>query len=139
MIRYALKCKEGHGFESWFQSAAAFEGLAGRGLLSCAVCGSAEVEKALMAPKVAVQSKPPAKPLSAPANPVEARLAALRQKVERDATYVGGKFAEEARRIHDAQEETPIYGEANAQQVKGLLEDGVPIAPLPFVPKSKAN
>ncbi|HAC48262.1 MAG TPA: DUF1178 domain-containing protein, partial [Sulfitobacter sp.] len=52
MIRYALKCEAGHGFDSWFQSAAAFDSLARGGHLSCAVCGSAEVRKSLMAPRV---------------------------------------------------------------------------------------
>lgn len=134
MIRYALKCDDGHGFESWFQSAAAFDTLAARDMVNCPQCGSGRVEKALMAPKVDTKSA-----LSVPASRAEEKLAALRRKVESEATYVGGGFADEARRLHDAQVETPIYGEANAQQIKGLLEDGVPIAPLPFLPKSKVN
>jgi len=57
MIRYALKCAEGHSFESWFQSADAFDGLAAKGLVSCAVCGGTDVKKALMAPKVAAETQ----------------------------------------------------------------------------------
>ncbi|MCK0166295.1 DUF1178 family protein [Jannaschia sp. S6380] len=132
MIRYSLKCTEGHAFEAWFPSADAYDGLRERGLVSCAVCGSIEVEKAVMAPRVGG--------LSEPATAVEAKIAALRRKVEAEATYVGGRFAEEARAIH--QSETPdraIYGEANAAEVRGLLADGVPVAPLPFRPKTKAN
>lgn len=133
MIRYALRCKDGHAFESWFASADAFDGLAERGLLSCAVCGSAEVSKALMAPKVAGAGAPPDRA------EVEKKLAALRQKVEAEATYVGPRFAAEARAIHEAGQEKPIYGEANAAEAKALIEDGIPVAPLPFLPKAKVN
>lgn len=132
MIRYALKCTQGHSFETWFQSADAFQAQSERGLVSCAVCGSSEVEKALMAPKVGG--------LSEPATALEGRIAALRRKVEAEATYVGGRFAAEARAIHEHKvPDRAIYGEANAAEIKGLLEDGVPVAPLPFRPKAKAN
>lgn len=134
MIRYALRCSDGHGFESWFQSGDAFDTLAAKGLVTCSVCGSADVAKALMAPKVDTQGT-----VAAPPSDLESRLTALRKKVESEATWVGGRFAEEARKLHDAQVAKPIYGEANAQQVKGLLEAGVPIAPLPFRPKAKVN
>ncbi|UWQ16451.1 DUF1178 family protein [Jannaschia sp. M317] len=133
MIRYSLRCKDGHGFESWFQSADAFDTLSARGLVSCATCGSTEVEKALMAPKVQ------AKPLSAPVTEVERKIAALRAKVEAEATYVGNRFAEEARAIHETGGDKPIWGEANATEAKALIEDGIPVAPLPFLPKQKAN
>lgn len=130
MIRYALKCSDGHCFESWFASAEAYDGLAGRGLVTCAACGSTEVGKALMAPEVAARSG---------AEEVTRRIAALRAKVEAEATYVGPRFAAEARAIHAAESDRPIYGEANADEVRSLLEDGIPVAPLPFLPKSKAN
>lgn len=135
MIKYALKCSDGHGFESWFQSAAAYDALAAKGLVSCAVCGGAQVSKALMAPKV----NDGAGALTTPTSDVEGKIAALRKKVESEATYVGGKFAEEARRLHDDKIDKPIYGEASGPEVKRLLDDGVPVAPLPFLPKSKAN
>lgn len=138
MIRYALKCAEGHDFDSWFQSADAFDGLAEKGLLSCAVCGSSKVQKALMAPKVTTDQ--PEKPLARPASEMERKIAEMRDKLEREATYVGGRFAEEARAIHDSEKpDRPIWGEANLQEAKSLIEDGIPVAPLPFMPKSKAN
>lgn len=130
MIRYALKCSEGHEFESWFASAAAYDGLAGRGLVSCSTCGSSEVAKALMAPKVSARRGQ---------DDVTRRIAALRAKVEAEATYVGPRFAAEARAIHESESDRAIYGEANADEVRSLLEDGIPVAPLPFLPKSKAN
>lgn len=131
MIRYALKCAEGHAFESWFQSAAAFDTLSARGLVSCIACGGTRVEKALMAPKVAGAVDP--------AEAAAQKLAAYRRKVEAEATYVGGRFAEEARAIHGTDADRAIYGEANGAEVRALLEDGIPIAPLPFRPRAKSN
>ncbi|WGH78889.1 DUF1178 family protein [Jannaschia ovalis] len=137
MIRYALKCAEGHEFESWFQSADAFDGLAAKGMVSCAHCGSDRVEKALMAPKVAPKTKGE---LTVPASEVEKKIAALRRKVEAEATYVGPRFAEEARRIHASDTpEKPVWGEARPDEARALLEEGIGVAPLPFLPKQKAN
>ncbi len=138
MIRYALRCAGGHAFESWFQSADAFDGLAAKGMVSCATCGSRDVSKSLMAPKVGSRQ-------DASETPLEAKIAAFRRKVESEATYVGGRFATEARALHEAAQaadrraDKAIYGEANAREVRSLLEDGVPIAPLPFMPKAKTN
>ena len=136
MVRYSLSCADGHGFESWFQSAQAFDDLASRGLLSCAECGSSRVEKALMAPAVATRDTP----LATPRSPQEAMLAAMRRHVEENSDYVGPSFATEARKMHlgDAPERA-IWGEASPSEAKSLIEDGIPVAPLPFVPKTRAN
>lgn len=136
MVRYSLSCADGHLFESWFQSAKAFDDLAARGLLSCVECGSPKVEKALMAPSVST-SRPD---LAAPQDKREAMLAALRRQVEENSDYVGLSFAAEARRIHagDAPERN-IWGEAKPDEAKALLEEGIPVAPLPFLPKRSAN
>jgi hypothetical protein len=154
MIRYALKCAEGHGFDSWFQSAAAFDHLAERGLLSCSVCGSSDVTKAIMAPRVApsdgdgsqnannlpVSSAPPTETLSAPDGKLHEMIQAMRKHVEENSTYVGKNFVKEARAIHDGTApERMIHGEAAPGEAKALIEEGVQIAPLPFLPKSKAN
>ncbi|MDP3338765.1 DUF1178 family protein [Frigidibacter sp.] len=145
MIRYALTCPKDHSFESWFQSADAFDRLTASGLVSCTVCGATEVTKSLMAPAVrparkAGEAEPAPRPLSAPANPAEEALAALRRKVEENSEYVGMNFAAEARAIHDG--DAPgraIYGEARLDEAKKLIEDGVPVAPLPFMPGRKTN
>ena len=143
MIRYTLACNKGHQFESWFQSAEAFDDLKAAGHLSCAMCGSGKVEKAMMAPQVrpAKAAKAPEKaPLSTPASPEETAMAELRKKVETESDYVGMQFAKEARAMHDG--DAPLrsmYGEAKPEEAKSLIEDGVPVAPLPFVPKSKTN
>lgn len=146
MIRYSLKCPEGHGFDSWFPSAGAFDGQLARGLVSCPVCGSTEIEKTLMAPavrparKAAAAPAPAERPLTAPQSDLETALAALRRQVEENSEYVGMNFATEARKIHAGNApERAIYGEAKPDEARKLIEDGVPVAPLPFMPARKTN
>lgn len=153
MIQYALKCPDGHQFDSWFQNAAAFDKLRQAGMVTCAVCGSGDIEKAIMAPRVrpARSAVPPGqetelvaapkeRPLSAPASAAEQALAEIKKHIEANSDYVGKNFAKEARAIHSGDApERAIYGEANADEAKSLIEDGVPVAPLPFRPGRKSN
>lgn len=140
MIHYDLICANDHGFDSWFQSADGFDRLVAAGQVACPRCGSVEVRRALMAPAVAQGSGREARPLGEPREGIEAALAELRRQVEANSEYVGMNFAAEARAIHDgAAPERAIYGEARPDEAKKLIEDGVPVAPLPFLPKRKAN
>lgn len=150
MIRYSLHCPENHRFDSWFQSAGAFEALASGGHLSCPVCGSVRVEKALMAPAVLPSrgagevAKPsqdlPPTDLQHPVDDREAALAALRRAVEENSDYVGENFVAEVRAIQDGlAPERSIYGEARLDEARKLLDEGIPVAPLPFLPMRKVN
>lgn len=145
MIRYSLKCEQDHSFDSWFQSAEAFEKLLDAGMITCSVCGALGVEKAVMAPQVRVARETagksaPTGPLSAPASPAEQALAEMRKKVEENSENVGKDFAAVARAIHDGDApERPIYGEAKVQDAKALIDDGIPVMPLPWGDKGKAN
>jgi hypothetical protein len=146
MIRYTLKCGAGHRFESWFQDADAFTALAGSGALACPVCGTATVDKDLMAPSVRPGRKAgavegAARPdLTEPASELEAAIAALRKQIAENSEYVGMNFATEARKIHDGDApERAIHGEARPEEARKLLEDGLPVAPLPFLPGRKMN
>ena len=131
MIRYSLRCAEDHVFESWFRSAEAFDSLIEGGGLSCPECGNAEVEKALMAPRVRQADQP--------GTPAE-MIRALRREVEKNSDYVGDRFATEARAIHDGTApKRSIWGEATRGDARKLVEDGVPVAPLPFRPQRKMN
>jgi hypothetical protein len=148
MIRYSLKCGEGHGFESWFHNADAFQALKSAGQLACPVCGNAGIEKELMAPAVlparptgAAKPEQPERPdLSAPASELEQQIAALRRQIEENSEYVGMNFAAEARRMHsgDAPERS-IHGEAKPDEARQMIEEGLPVAPLPFLPARKVN
>jgi|TARA_R110002049_G_scaffold23781_6_gene84665 hypothetical protein len=148
MIRYALKCEAGHGFDSWFQSAAAFDSLSKAGHLSCAVCGSDDVSKSLMAPRVTsgdavaapTVTDKRAPTLSKPQNDVEKAVEALRLKVEGSSDYVGKNFVKEARAMHEGKSpERSIYGEARLDQARALVDEGVPLIPLPFRPRQKLS
>jgi hypothetical protein len=140
MIRYNLSCDQGHDFDSWFQSAAAYDRLAGQGHVACALCGSTAVEKALMAPALRPADRTEAAPLATPQSELEQKLAALRAHIEETSDYVGLSFAAEARAMHDGLiPERAIHGEARPDEARRLIEDGIPVAPLPFLPKAKAN
>jgi hypothetical protein len=174
MIRYALTCNQGHSFESWFQNSAAFDKQAKRLLVTCPVCGSAEVEKAMMTPNLASGSAradavgpqppgpapappnptppPPLQPAPAPPippkNPVammspperelRQKLKELRDHITKNASYVGPRFPEEARKIHYGEtEHRSIYGEASPEEAKELHEEGIEFHPLPILPDDK--
>ncbi|MEM7497799.1 MAG: DUF1178 family protein [Pseudomonadota bacterium] len=165
MIRFALRCSKGHAFDAWFASNATFDDLRKAGALACAECGDPTVEKALMAPAVrtAETAKATAKPgggagaavapagpaqtppaeappsLTTPASPQEAMRAALRAKIEAVSDNVGRDFAAEARRIHAGEApERPILGEASQAEAKALIEDDIPVMPLPWMSKRNA-
>jgi len=150
MIKFTLKCDQDHSFESWFQSGDAFDALATAGHVTCVMCGSKDVKKSLMAPRVrparnAVASvgtdgDATSMALTAPQSQAEMALAEMRKKVEDNSDYVGSNFAKEARDMHlgDAPARS-IYGTAGPEEAKALIEDGVPVVPLPFIPKESAN
>ena len=141
MIRYALLCEHEHGFEGWFAASADFDDQQARGLLDCPICGSKAVRKAIMAPAVAgtrrrSQNEPPAQ---AQAMMMEA-MGRIRKHVEENFDDVGDAFAAEARAIHEGRsEDRGIYGQASASEVRALVEDGVPVAPLPPEPRKKSE
>lgn len=140
MIRYSLTCRADHAFESWFQSAEAFDGLSAAGHITCPICGGAKVNKSLMAPTVRPGRKAAAPSLRDPGTAQEAALAALRAEVEAKSDYVGVNFVAEARAMHEGNApERSIYGEARPDEAIKLLEDGIPVAPLPFMPSRKTN
>ena len=157
MIRYALVCENGHDFESWFQDSAAYDKQAKRGLVACPHCGSAKVEKAIMAPRLAgsrkrertMPTEPPARAAAAPKkapvamiSPQErelrGKLKELRDHLTKNADHVGPKFPEEARKMHYGEtEHRSIYGEASPQEAKDLAEEGIEFHPLPILPEER--
>lgn len=141
MIRYALRCAKTHDFESWFQSASGFDALLAAGQIACPLCGDTQVSKSLMAPTVRPARKAGSKPsLTEPLSDAEAAMAELRRKVEENADYVGVNFVAEARRMHEGEiDQRSIYGEAKPEEAIALLEEGIPVAPLPFIPARKVS
>lgn len=140
LINYSLHCPQDHQFDAWFKSAAAFDEQQARGIVTCPVCGSAEIGKALMAP--ALSRAHSDKHAVSAGHPDQAKiremLRALRQKVTSEADYVGDKFAEEARKIHfEEAEARGIYGEATREEVVAMVEEGIEFMPLPDLPEDR--
>jgi len=137
VIQYSLICENAHKFDAWFKSAAAYDEQHARGIVTCPVCMSEVVEKAIMAPAV---NRTDGERVSLSAGHPEARqlremMRALRKKVTSEADYVGDKFADEARKIHFKESDARgIYGEATRDEVTGLIEDGIDFMPLPNLP-----
>ncbi len=137
MIQFSLLCAEEHTFDGWFRSNADFDQQFERGLVTCPVCGSSKVEKALMAPAVSTSRKREKISLAQNAEQQQAmkQLREMTEKVKENADYVGDQFASEARKIHFGEvDQRGIYGEATAEEAKGLIEDGVSFVPLPKLP-----
>ena len=154
MIRYTLRCDHGHAFESWFQSSTAYEAQEKRKLVSCPVCGSAKVERAIMAPQIVSKkgresavpapaaaaatevAAPAATPLlMAQERELRAKLKELREHIVKNADNVGERFPNEARKMHYGDiEHRPIYGEASPDEARALIDEGVEVTPLPVLP-----
>lgn len=134
MIVFDLICQDrGDVFEAWFNSSSDYDDQSARGLVQCPVCQSNRVGKAPMAPRVAAKST---------GQDVAAQLAALQAAVLKDSEWVGDRFADEARAIHLGEAQArAIHGNATAAQAKSLVDEGIPVAPLPIpvVPPNQVN
>jgi hypothetical protein len=164
MIHYHLRCKKGHAFESWFQSSSAYEQQERRKLVNCPVCGSTDVERAIMAPQIVSKkgrdsapssssSEPAGVPapaaeasLPAPSTPLlmaqerelRAKLKELRDHIVKNADNVGERFPNEARKMHYGDiEHRPIYGEASPDEARALIDEGVEVMPVPTLPDDR--
>ncbi|MET0274785.1 MAG: DUF1178 family protein [Phenylobacterium sp.] len=141
MIKYALACEHDHEFEGWFGASADFDDQQAKGYLECPVCGSKAVRKQIMAPAISGTKRTArdAQPAQMQAMMMEA-MGRVRKHVEENFDDVGDTFAREARAIHEGRaEDRGIYGQATKQEVRDLVEDGVPIAALPPEPPKKTK
>ena len=134
MIIFDLKCApQGHVFEAWFGSGEEYQAQKARGLVSCPLCGSGEVEKAPMAPAVGAKGNRSGDP---PPEQVKALLGAMAEAQKQmldKSEHVGPRFADEARAIHLGEAEArAIHGQATPEQAGELRDEGIPVAPLPF-------
>jgi hypothetical protein len=154
MIRYTLRCEQDHSFESWFQNSAAYDSQVKRKLVTCPVCSSTRVEKAIMAPRiVGKKGRDKAAPVAAPAEAavsestslmmaqereLRAKIKELRDHIVKNADNVGERFTNEARAMHYGDKEhRPIYGEASPEEARALVDEGVEVSPLPTLPEDR--
>jgi hypothetical protein len=133
MIVFDLKCAvQGHVFEGWFGSSEDYESQSARGLVTCPICGDADVGKAPMAPRVGAKGN------QVPADPAAikkalAEMADLQKRMLENSDFVGDRFPDEARAIHLGEAEArAIHGRASRDEAKTLADEGIPVAPLPF-------
>jgi hypothetical protein len=146
MIKYTLACDKDHAFESWFPDSDSYERQARRSLIACPDCGSTRVAKAIMAPAVVGSRKretpPAAEAAAGPVALIDERQQRLRERVRRlreeivaNTHDVGRRFPEEARAIHEGDAPArSIRGQATSEEARALIEDGVGVLPLPFLP-----
>jgi hypothetical protein len=155
MIRYSLRCERGHAFESWFQSSSAYDSQVKRKLVTCPACGSAKVEKSIMAPQIVSKKRrdsaapapaastdvtaPASTPLMmAQERELRTKLRELRDHIVKNADNVGERFSNEARKMHYGDiEHRPIYGEASPEEARSLIKEGVEVSPLPVLPEDR--
>ena len=166
MIKYALICDQGHTFESWFSNAEGYESQVKRGFVECPTCQTKQVSKAMMAPAVSTSrrkdaiaaqtaamlaqaaSPPPAAAAPEPARPValldesqqalRAMVRELHEKLTENSTDVGDRFTTEARDMQSGDTPLrPIHGRATLEEAKALIEEGVPVMPLPTLPDER--
>jgi len=140
MIKYSLRCAQGHGFEAWFSNSGAYETQASARQILCPNCGNDGIQKALMTPNVVSgrsrETQAPSPPAPNPQAEIVAMVRRLREHVAQHSEYVGPRFAEEARKIHHEEAEPRgIHGEASEKDVKLLKEEGVEFYPLPALPE----
>ena len=150
MIKFTLLCARGHEFESWFQSGEAFDAQVKSGLVLCPLCQATDVTKAIMAPAIASRGgAEQAEPLAQAGAGAQAKFAlldrrdlesramihALRRRILEKADDVGMRFAEEARKIHNGLAPgRQIHGQASIRDARALIEEGVPVLPVPPLP-----
>jgi len=142
MIVFDLKCSDGHVFEAWFASSAAYAEQKAGGLVACPMCGSGDIDKAVMAPNIGAKGSQSGGVPPEAMKAAMAALAAAQGKALENSTWVGTAFAEKARSMHLGEAPTAqIHGQATREEARALVEEGVPVAPLPLpvVPPEASN
>jgi hypothetical protein len=143
MIVFDLRCGGAHVFEAWFGSTSDYESQCERGLIACPLCGDTRIAKAVMAPAVGAKGNRSdgsrAVVVAENAEPPHAALLAAQRLMEAASDYVGGDFAVQARAMHDSDTPRSIYGEATLAEARALVDDGIPVLPLPFRPLIRSD
>ncbi|MDQ0456505.1 DUF1178 family protein [Rhizobium paknamense] len=138
MIRYQLICDQGHEFEGWFSESADFERQKESGFLTCPMCASTAISKMLMAPSVATARKKEERQMVAFDQAQREAYLKLKEAVaaiKANSEDVGERFPEEARKIHYGEADARgIIGQASPDEARSLIEEGIEVAPLPFLP-----
>jgi len=137
MIKYNLKCKNQHEFESWFSDSKEFEKLKQKKLLECIFCKSKYIDKSIMAP-VIVQTTKKAEEKNSKEEftKFKKELLNIRSFVEKNFENVGDKFSKEVRNLYyDKSKKKNIYGITTKEEREELEEEGIELASIPWIDK----
>ena len=138
MIKYSLRCSDGHNFEAWFSSSKAYEDQTQDSLVLCPLCDSREIKKNIMSPNIGKKGNK--SNINNDVKKIEVMMNKVRKHVEKNYEYVGEKFPEEARAMHyEEKESKDIYGESSIEEAKELIEEGIDIHPIPGINKKTKN
>ncbi len=139
MIKYNLKCKNKHEFESWFSNSKEFEKLRSKKMIECIYCKSKEIEKSIMSPLVLnKEEKTKRKKSLEDFKKVQTELVKLRKFIEKNFENVGKDFPREVRNVYyDNRKNKNIYGHATSEETEELKEEGIEVASIPWVDKSE--
>ena len=139
MIKYNLKCKNKHEFESWFSNSKEFEKLRSKKMIECIYCKSKEIEKSIMSPLVLNKEEKTKKEKSLEDfKKVKKELVKIRKFVEKNFENVGKDFPREVRNVYyDNRKNKNIYGQATPEETDELKEEGIEVASIPWVDKNE--
>ena len=139
MIKYNLKCKHKHEFESWFLDSKEFEKLKSKKMIECIFCKTKSIEKSIMAPSVLSQEQKQKNQRSTKyIKKIQKDLLKMRNFVEKNFEYVGNNFPREVRNVYyDKRKNKNIYGKATPEETQELEEEGIELTAIPWIDNKK--
>ena len=139
MIKYNLKCKHKHEFESWFLDSKEFEKLKSKKMIECIFCKTKSIEKSIMAPSVLSQEQKQKDQKSTKyVKKIQKDLLKIRNFVEKNFEYVGNNFPREVRNVcYDKRKNKNIYGKATPEETRELEEEGIELTAIPWIDNKK--
>jgi hypothetical protein len=139
MIKYNLKCKHKHEFESWFLDSKEFEKLKSKKMIECIFCKTKSIEKSIMAPNVLSQEQKQKNQKSIKyIKKIQKDLLKVRNFVEKNFEYVGSNFPREVRNVYyDKRKNKNIYGKATPEETQELEEEGIELTAIPWINNKK--
>ena len=138
MIKYNLKCSNGHEFISWFSDSLEFDKLNKKKLLECIYCSSKKINKSIMAPMISggKLKEDSSNLLNEKLSDKKKELLQIRNYIEKNFEFVGDKFSQKVREVYyDKKTRKTIYGSTTKKEREELAEEGIDLISIPWVSK----
>ena len=141
MIKYNLKCKNKHEFESWFSDSKEFEKLRQKKIIECTLCGTKNVQKSIMSPSILSKNQKVKNIQSARyLKKIRRDLLKMRNFIEKNFKYVGENLPQEVRKVYyNKGKNRNIYGKATLEETEELREEGIELTTIPWIDNKKEN